>query len=230
MYDDDRQLPSSAKPKRYFDVVPPGKTTPSPTSRPIISGNKAKQSDPMILDVDAPKVFATGSSDSDNDMAPEITAFGLNDDDLTDVSLAPDESAAPEFDGAEIDTTLSSDNSAINSETTESELETKFESNHEAYLNQSSSTSAGRPKTFSRLALPSGIDEDELLLPAHATPDFPNDIVVQEHATLKHRSKSLRLLQILVILVFFGIVVIDLLIDGGVISNSYNLPVTHLIN
>ncbi|MGH7237925.1 MAG: hypothetical protein ACREGF_05305, partial [Candidatus Saccharimonadales bacterium] len=198
------------------------------TSRPIIPGRQVQQSDPMVLD--GPKVFAPDSSVSENDMAPEIPAFGLSDDDLAGLSLAPDEPAAVEFDDAETNVTLAADNSAINSETTQTEPDTTFQSNQAADLNQSFSTIADQPKTVPRLALPAGIDQDELLLPAHASPDDPASIIVREHASFKRQSKWIRLLQIIVILVFVAIVVVDLLIDGGIISNPAHLPVTHLIN
>ncbi|MGH7237904.1 MAG: hypothetical protein ACREGF_05195, partial [Candidatus Saccharimonadales bacterium] len=65
---------------------------------------------------------------------------------------------------------------------------------------------------------------------AHASPDDPNGIIVQEHSSSKSSRGWIRLLQILVIIVFIAVVVLDLLIDSGVMANPGNLPVTHFFN
>ncbi|MGH7195345.1 MAG: hypothetical protein ACREGA_01040 [Candidatus Saccharimonadales bacterium] len=263
------QPPPSAKPKRYFDIVPPSKTLANPTSRPIISDDKANQPDPMMVPKTAPAMPNSDDSNTDSDFsqaAPSAEVedeFALNPTLATDEfrpevdiknddqSPAPDSSASsPENDQDQITPELASETTTenqpeISSEPTAdtekpaspSEQITQLDDAGDLQAASDSLKSLDSPSSKDAtnnapLIAAKSVDEnqDELLLPAHASPDQPGEIVVQEHARPKRRKRWLRLLQLLVVIVFVAIVALDLLIDGDVISNFHNLPVTHLFN
>ena len=56
---------------KYFDIAPPGKVAPDPSSKPILVSNKPEQSDPMVS---SPQQLATSSPPeevADTSPAPE---------------------------------------------------------------------------------------------------------------------------------------------------------------
>jgi hypothetical protein len=210
---DDNLPPQTSK---FFDIIPANKRSASPTSRPIIVDNSPSQKDSMIntdqrpdlpeITPDQPitedSAVAKSSETIDTLLEQNTTEGQINNEPTSPSEDVPTEQpdSGPSLSSEEIPPTK-----------TDIELPSPFEDNPSEQIAIESTLEEGNPPPVHTDIEPTTIldqpIEEELLLPASATPDE----VADSNAVVIHspeNSKSFRLRTWLIALLFVVIIVI----------------------
>jgi hypothetical protein len=97
-----KKVQSTTNEQRYFDIVPPNRKMPQPTSRPVIVSNRPEQTDPMVKNT-TPDI-TEHNIDSDSEQPPtdeklpeDITIDNETSDQAADLEPLPeDDKSTPE--------------------------------------------------------------------------------------------------------------------------------------
>lgn len=84
--------------KKYFDVAPPGKVAPDPSSKPILVSNKPEQSDPMVSSSQQPAASSPSEEVVDTPPSTEEVAAVVPAEEPPQVTPEPAQPTAPSDD------------------------------------------------------------------------------------------------------------------------------------
>lgn len=221
--------PPSPQPKRFFDVVPPGKTTPSTTSRPIIADNGAPQADPMMTTHPTP-IFPMPSGPASSEETPNNNIEEDQQSDNTQkikvsVGLSGDSVQNKPDQTGDTESGLSTDEMELIEPVADSNEDQSASANTElAQPPNSADSELQKPEPISLHTVNTsdavnGFSDNQasvlpfLELPAHAD----GGMVVVHHSGRQSKIISFALIVVVIILV---VVVMDVLFDTGVIKTS----------